>query len=394
MGIGSFLKRGVKELMIARPDEAKEFAIYKHPDQTIPNFAQLTVDSDEVAIFFKDGKVVGKLSPGRHTLNSSNVPFLSNLVDSFTGGNVFISEVFFISTRQFPGIKFGGRIGSVEDPKSGVPVEIMVHGDFALQVSDPESLILGLVGMQQTDNDAFFNWFKQQVLKVIRDQTAELIVKEKWPLLDVVSGAYTEEIEVTVLDGVKKYVDHYGVHIVQMGNFVIGIKEEDEKTLKKLYTDAAYVRMAGGMQGYQQFASGKAMMGAGEGMAQGGGGEGGGGNPMLSGAALGVGFGMAGMFQNQQQQPAPAAQGQQGYPQGQQQTGAAGALQGVQTPAGQSATAGGVTCGACKKVVAPGKFCAECGQPLSTGPKFCSNCGNKLPDGAKFCAECGTRFDG
>ena len=158
MGITDFLKRGMKEMMIARPDEAKDYAIYKHPDQTIPTYAQLTVDSDEVAVFFKDGKAVGNLSPGRHTLRSENIPFLSNLVDSFTGANVFIAEVYFISMRQFAGIKFGGRIGSVEDPKSGIPVETMVHGDFSLRIIDPENLILGLVGMRQADNDSFFNW--------------------------------------------------------------------------------------------------------------------------------------------------------------------------------------------------------------------------------------------
>lgn len=383
MGVMNFIKRGVQELMIARPDEAKQFAIYKHPDQTLPNHAQLTVDSDEVAIFFKDGKVEGKITPGRHTLSSSNIPFLSNLVDSFTGANVFISEVFFISTRQFTGIKFGGRIGSVEDPKSGVPVETMVHGDFALQITNPETLILSLTGMAQTDNESFFSWFKQQVLKVIRDQTAELIVKQKWPILDVISGAYTEEIEETVLAGVKKYVDHYGVTIVQMGNFTLGIKEEDEKKLKDLYTDAAYVRMAGGMQGFQQFSAGKAMMGAGEGMAKGGGGGGEGGNGMLGGAALGVGFGMANMFQ----------QGTGGsVPQGGPPSPNQGKLDGAST-LGKNATpqTQGVVCAACNKAVAPGKFCAECGQPLPTGPKFCGNCGNKLTVGAKFCPECGTK---
>ena len=383
MAIGGFFKRGVAELMVARPDNAKNYAIFKHPDQTIPKFAQLTVDSDEVVIFFKDGKVEGKLPPGRHTLNTANIPFLSNLVDSFTGGNVLIAEVFFVSTRQFPGIKFGGKIGSVEDPKSGVPVETMVHGDFALQVTDPERLILGLVGMQQAENESFFNWFKQQVLKVIRDHTAELIVKQKWPLLDVVSGAYTEEIEEYVIEGVKKHVDHYGVRIVQMGNFVLSIKDEDETNLKKLYTDAAYVRMAGGMQGFQQFASGKAMMGAGEGMAKGGGEGGEGGNAMLGGAALGVGFGMAGMMQQgQQQQQGPAPnQAQQGN------------LQGNQTPDGGAAEGAGVTCPECKKVVAPGKFCAECGKPLAQGPKFCSNCGSKMGDAAKFCPECGQKTE-
>lgn len=392
MGITSFLRRGMSEIMVARPDEAKEFAIYKHPDQTIPTFAELTVDSDETAVFFRDGKVVGVLPPGRHSLRTQNIPFLSNLVDSFTGGNVFIAEVFFVSTRQFPGVKFGGRIGSVEDPKSGVPVETMVHGDFSLQITDPETLILGLVGMRQSNNDSFFNWFKQQVLKVIRDQAAELVVKKKWPLLDVVSGAYTEEIEVTVLEGVKKHVDHYGVRIVQLGNFVLSIKEEDEKNLKKLYTDAAYVRMAGGMQGYQQFASGKAMMGAGEGMAKGGGQGGEGGNAMLGGAALGVGFGMAGMLQ-QQQQPGtgrPADQGPAGFPQGQQSGGvAAGQVQGTSdTPEQQ-----GVECPECKKVVSPGKFCAECGKPLARAPKFCAGCGHELNSSVKFCPECGVKVD-
>ncbi len=378
-------------MMVARPDEAKEQAIYKHPDQTVPTYAQLTVDADEVAIFFKDGKVVGKLPPGRHTLRSENIPFLSNLVDSFTGANVFIAEIFFVSIRQFAGIKFGGRIGSVEDPKSGIPVETMVHGDFALQITDPETLILGLVGMRQADNDSFFDWFKQQVLKVIRDQTAELIVKQKWPLLDVVSGAYTEEIEVTVLQGVKKHVDHYGVQIAQMGNFVLSIKEEDESNLKKLYTDAAYVRMAGGMQGFQQFASGKAMMGAGEGMASGGGGGGGegeggggGGNAMLGGAALGVGFGMAGMMQQAgQAQGAPPTPGQ-----GADQS-APGDLKGTAPQAAQSTGGDTVTCSECGKVVASGKFCAECGAKLEAGPKFCEKCGGKLSQGAKFCPECG-----
>ncbi len=391
MGIADFLKRGIKELMIARPDEAKDFAIFKHPDQTIPTYAQVTVDSDEIAIFFRDGKVVGKLSPGSHTLKTENIPFLSNLVDSFTGGNVLIAEIFFVSVRQFPGIKFGGRIGSIEDPKSGIPVETMVHGDFALEIINPEALILGLVGMRQADNDSFFSWFKQQVLKVIRDHTAELIVKQKWPLLDVVSGAYTEEIEAEVIDGVRKYVDHYGVRVAQLGNFVLAIKDTDEQNLKKLYTDAAYVRMAGGMQGYQQFASGKAMIGAGEGMAEGGGGEGGGGNAMLGGAALGVGFGMANMFGQQQGAPAQNQAGQ-GFPQGQPGQGQPGALQGDATPSGQPSSGGTVTCGECQKAVAPGKFCAECGKPLAAAPKFCSNCGVKLLEQAKFCPECGTKI--
>ncbi|PID38152.1 MAG: antifreeze protein [Proteobacteria bacterium] len=318
MGILDFVKKGVSEMMIARPPETKGLIIYKHPDPTIPMKSQLTVDQDDVALFFRDGKIVGLVQPGRHTMDSSNIPFLSNLVDSFTGGNVLKAEVYFVTVREMPNFKFGGRIGAVEDPKSGIPVETMVHGSYSLRVTDPQKLVIGLVGMSADNNDAFVKWFRDLLLKVMKDRIAELLVKKKWPLLDVTSGAYTEEIETEVLEGIKRHVDDYGLSILRIGNFNIAINDEDSKNLKKLYTDAAYVRMAGGMQGYQQFAGGKAMMGAGEGMAKGGGG-GGGGGALLGGAGLGVGFGMAGMMQQsmapqqpqyqQQQAPPPMQQG-------------------------------------------------------------------------------------
>jgi membrane protease subunit (stomatin/prohibitin family) len=299
-----FFKRGVQEMMIARPPDTKGLVIYKHPDPTIPNKSQLTVDQDDVALFFRDGKIVGIIQPGRHTMESSNIPFLSNLIDSYTGGNVLKAEVYFVTLREMPNYKFGGRIGAVEDPKSGIPVETMVHGSYSMRVTDPQKLVLGLVGMGNDNNDGFVRWFRELLLKTMKDRIGELLVKKKWPLLDVTSGAYTEEIEESVIEGVKKHVDSYGLQIMRIGNFTIAISDDDKANLKKLYTDAAYVRMAGGMQGYQQFASGKAMMGAGEGMAKGGGG--GGGGALLGGAGLGVGFGMAGMFQNSmqpQQQP-------------------------------------------------------------------------------------------
>ena len=70
MGIFDFVKQGTQEMCIARPDQFKQLIVYKHPDQNVPAYAQLTVDSDECAVFFKDGRVVGILGPGRHTMQS------------------------------------------------------------------------------------------------------------------------------------------------------------------------------------------------------------------------------------------------------------------------------------------------------------------------------------
>jgi membrane protease subunit (stomatin/prohibitin family) len=305
MGIIDFIKGGVKELAIARPDEAKDFWVYKHPDQTIPMKSQLTVDSDEIAMFFKDGAYVGSFSAGRHTLDSSNIPFLGQLIDKFTGGNVFIAEVFFVTTREHASIKFGTSVGDVPDPQTGLRVRLMVHGEFSAKVFDPQKFVIGLVGQRMASNESFIGWFKSQVQKTIKDHIAELIVKENWPIMKVSSGAYTEEIETYTIGGVRKHIETYGVEIVRFGDFTISMDQADKERLDKLVERAAYINMSGGMAGYQQLAQAEMMMGAAEGMKKGGGGGG------LEGAGIGMGFAMAGQMMNNMQgmaQPARPAQ--------------------------------------------------------------------------------------
>ena len=306
MGIISFIKGGVAELAIARPDAAKDQWVYKHPDQTIPMKAQLTVDSDEVALFFKDGKFVGSFSAGRHTLDASNIPFLGQLVDKFTGGNVFICEVFFVTTRELPSLKFGTSIGDVQDPQTQLRVRLMVHGEFSARVIDPAKLVIGLVGQRATTNEAFLGWFKSQVQKTIKDHIAELIVKENWPVMKVSSGAYTEEIEQFTIGAVRKHVESYGVEIVRFGDFTISMDPADKERLDRLVERAAYANMAGG---YQQMAQAEMMLGAAEGMKKGGSGVEGAGMGMGMGMGFGMANQMAQMMGQQQMGARPAGGG-------------------------------------------------------------------------------------
>ena len=292
MGIIDFVKGGVRELAIARPDPAKGFVVYKHTDRTVPMKAQLTVAADEVALFFRDGQFKGQLGPGRHTMETSNIPFLDQLVDWGTGGNLWIAEIFFVTTRELPGQKFGGKIGKVLDPQSGLPIEVMVNGTYSLRVLDPPKLVIGLVGLGRDSNEDFLMWFKELVLKHMKDDIAELVVKKKWPLLDVTSGAYTEEICNEVINGLRPDVEAYGIEVVRMANFNLAMKDEDEQRLNKIYENAAYMRMAGTAQNYQAMAAANAMMNAGEAMKSGGGGNMGN-NPLLAGAGLGVGVALA-----------------------------------------------------------------------------------------------------
>ncbi|HEY0251999.1 MAG TPA: SPFH domain-containing protein, partial [Kofleriaceae bacterium] len=139
-------------------------------------------------------------------------------------------------------------------------------------------------------------WFKSQVQKVMKDGVAELIVKQNWPLMKVTSGAYTEEIEATTLQNVRKDIEPYGVEIMRFGDFSITMDQNDKERLDKLVDRIAYVsgmgNAPGGMAAYQQLAQAEMMMGAAEGMKSGGGGGGG----AFQGAGVGLGFAMAGQM--------------------------------------------------------------------------------------------------
>src|SRR5438874_11177621 len=165
MGIFGEMRRE----FIARPDQAKGQILYKWPDSNVRKWTQLTVQQDELAVFFRDGRVQGTINPGRCTLDSSEIPFLGMLVDAASGGNVFKTEIYFISTREFPNLPFGGVIDNVVDPETGLAIGLRVFGEYSLKAVEPQSLILNLVGTQNiTTHDQVTDWMREQLLKGLR----------------------------------------------------------------------------------------------------------------------------------------------------------------------------------------------------------------------------------
>jgi membrane protease subunit (stomatin/prohibitin family) len=355
---------GLKRQFIARPDAAKGQIVYKWPDASIPMAAQLTVEPDEVALFVREGKVMGVQQPGLVTLEGKNIPFLDMLIDAGTGGNFFKAELFFVSTREFANLPFGGVVDNVVDPETGLAIGLRVFGDYSLKVVDPTALILNLVGSRDAaDNALVTDWMRDMVLKTIRTDVVTHIVANNWPILGI--AAHTDDLEAETIAKVETHVSSYGVHIVRMGNFTISINDTDEETLKKYRRDVTYSKLAGG---FQQYGAGEAMIGLGEGAAKGGGAAG--------NAFLGMGVGLGNLVGAMNQQ---APQAQQAPPQ-----------QAAAAPAAPAATA---HCTACGSAYTPGaKFCANCGGALPVAPAACPSCGTAADPGAKFCAGCGTKL--
>jgi len=418
MGIFDFVKQGTQEMCIARPDAMKQLVVYKHPDQNIPMYAQLTIDSDECAVFFKDGKVVGVLGPGRHTMQSSNIPFLGLIVDKFTGGNLFIAEVFFVKTAPVRGVKFGGTLADLEDPMTSLIVSPRIFGEFAVQVVDPATFVVQYVGQAAAgDNDAVLDWIKGQFILGARTVIGQLCDQEQVSILK--TAALTKQIGDRFIRECPELAT-CGLRVVAMGMFNLNFSEEDLKSLKefqatlaakkrdikvaqmdvsqagfegqaaaarqqavmdqKFQQDARYVQQLAG--NYNNYAAGQAMMGAGQGMAKGGEGAGMG----MMGAQMAIGVGMANQMGQAQQMA-----GQGGMPQFQPGYGAPNAQAPMAQQAAPAAASGMLSCSGCHAQVPPGKFCQECGTPLGSMKKFCTGCGGELAGGAKFCAGCGTR---
>ena len=368
-GIGNDLNRQ----FIARPDEAKEFILYKWPDMTIRRLTQITVQPDETALFVKEGKLAGKLPQGRSTLDGALIPFLGDLVDLASGGNMYRAELYFVGTREFVDLPFGGPIDNIEDPETGLAVGLRVFGDYAIIVSDPAALILKLVGTRQGSNDLITDWAREQILKALRTGVVRKLTAEKWPVLGI--AGRTSEIEIALLGDVQASLVPYGLTVTRLGNVTISLKPEDERTLKELRKDKAYTRLAGG---FREYGVGAALKGIGEGSAAGGG------NGV---AALGVGMGLGGIVAglggvvpNVGTGPAP----------GTAPGGGAGPSP-VPPPASAAPAAAAVDCPSCHAPNGPGaKFCSSCGVAMAPPkPAHCTQCGSATAPNARFCGNCG-----
>lgn len=280
MGFLSDLRRE----FIARPDAYKGEIVFKWPDENIRRRSQVTVEQDETAVFFRDGTVRGMLKPGVSTLESSEIPFLGDLVDSVTGGNFFKTELYFVSTREFPNLPFGGMVDNVVDPETQLAVGLRVFGDYSLKVVAPDKLIVNLVGTRELlSNDQITDWMRDQLLKVFRQEVVQHINAQAWPILGI--AAHNDEIEDEVIGGSGVVLSDYGLQVARMGNFVISIKPDDEEALKKYRRDVQYTKLAGS---FQAAAAGEAVEGIGEGAAKGGGA----GGAAVIGAGLGLGAGL------------------------------------------------------------------------------------------------------
>ena len=125
--------------------------IWKHPCEDFNTASQLIVHESQEAILFLNGQALDLFGPGRHTLETENIPVLRHLINIPTGGiSAFHCEVYFINKTEQMAIRWGtdSKVQYVE-PTYKFPISIGACGEMSLCVDDSRKLLVKLVGTER-----------------------------------------------------------------------------------------------------------------------------------------------------------------------------------------------------------------------------------------------------
>ncbi len=392
-------------------------------DNIISNGSIIAVADGQCMLIVEQGKVVDVCAePGEYVYDTSTEPSIfygslgegiketfKNIGKRFTFGGEPPKDqrVYYFNTKEIIGNKYGTPSPipfRVVDERAGIDIDVNItcFGEYSYKLVNPLLFYTNVCGNVESEyrRDAIDSQLKSEFLTAL--QPSFFVVGSNKIRYSELPG-HTQELADAMREEMKaQWSELRGIEVVKIGVSSVRATEEDEKMIKELQRNAAFMdptRAAAYMVG----STGTAMQTAAAN-------EGGGG-------AMGafIGMGMAG-------QAGGGINAQNLFQMGQQQAQQAQQAQAPQAPQGGAAPISWTcSCG----TVATGKFCTNCGKAKPEEPqtwtcecgaankgKFCSNCGKPKPAGVpqykcdkcgwepkageplpKFCPECGDPFD-
>ncbi len=110
--------------------------------------AQLIVQQNQEAVFFRDGRAMDVFGPGRHTLTTANIPILTSILTIPWQKSPFQACVYFVGKQRYVDQRWGTRQPiTMKDPDFGM-IRLRGFGKFSFRVVDSSLLINEIVGTQ------------------------------------------------------------------------------------------------------------------------------------------------------------------------------------------------------------------------------------------------------
>ncbi len=213
--------------------------------------AQLIVRPGQVAILVGEGQVADVFEPGRHRLETQNMPVLTTLMGWKYGFNSpFKAEVYFFNTKIFTNLKWGtANPITIRDPELG-PVRLRAYGTYTMRVSDARTLLEQLIstdGLFQTDE------ISDHLRNMIVSVFASWVGQDQTPLFDL--AANYQAMGEQVRDAMGPNMEQFGLELRQLLIENISLPPEVEAALDK----RASIGILGNLQQYTQYQAANAI---------------------------------------------------------------------------------------------------------------------------------------
>jgi membrane protease subunit (stomatin/prohibitin family) len=214
-----------------------DLLIWRQPEEDFNTYSTLIVMPGEEAVFVKNGAVEQVFYSGTYRLATENYPFISRLLNAFSGGiSSFNCVVYFVRKAHSMEILWGTSSPiQVRDKLLGIATKLRARGSYKIQVDAPQVFLIKLIGnnvnvMQQQEliDDYFANEFQGK----IKSSITRALNETQFELLGI--EARLEEFAEIVEPLFGEVLSEYGLKMIK---FSISAIDIDDDELRRRYDE-------------------------------------------------------------------------------------------------------------------------------------------------------------